>query len=386
MQLLRVLVAVLGLMALAPSCADEEPSPTDAPTTQEPLPAALAGTLLTAFDAVMADAGAPGGWLTISSAEWEPWTAVWGTGKWDEASGSEGVAMEPGTAINIASATKTFVTAMVMQLREEGRLGLDDAVTTHLPDLGLDERITIRHLLGHQSGLANFTSNTLFLLVEGKTPYTPEEIVAFSVAEGLDFEPGSQGAYSNTGFIVIGLLLEALESKPFAEILEERIVEPMGLVNTYVWGDPSPTNDYSLGFREGEPIPDADALDPSWAWSAFGIYSVGADVCRFLRAVLNPGKVVSAESLAVMHEFSYQRADGNVDYMHGISTLSYGGLRQTGHVGGSFRSRGQMGVHPESGICVTVFLNDMNANRQLVSDTIWSTLASELALQPSPEN
>lgn len=146
----------------------------------------------------------------------------------------------------IGSTTKTFTATLVLQLVDEGRLGLDDPVADHLTEFGLDPRITVRMLLQHTSGLYNYTGE---LTPEGEfepgidatgkawaenrlRSYRPEELVSFSLARPPLFEPGADQSYANTNYTLALLLIEKAAACTYAEALERRIVRPLGLTGT----------------------------------------------------------------------------------------------------------------------------------------------------------
>jgi D-alanyl-D-alanine carboxypeptidase len=188
----------------------------------------------------------------------------------------------------IGSVTKTFTAAIVLQLAAEGELRLDDEVARHLPGLGLDPRITIRQLLNHRSGLANVTDHLGWLQRASASSTTrPVDVLRFGASKPLAFPPGSRWAYSNTNYIALGLVIEQVTGRSYAEELQERILEPLGLENTQL-----PTT---------RQLPDLDdrGENPSVPWAAGALVSNARDIARFFSALL-AGDVLSEESLAEM--------------------------------------------------------------------------------------
>ncbi len=131
----------------------------------------------------------------------------------------------------IGSVTKTFTATIVFQLMQEGKLRLDSTLEEHLP--GVVPRggeITIRHLLGHRSGLANITEYPGWLNQAERSPSTsPINSLRFAASKPLAFKPGSQERYSNTNYIALGLVIEKVTGRSYAEELKERILDPLGL-------------------------------------------------------------------------------------------------------------------------------------------------------------
>ncbi|MFI9364337.1 serine hydrolase domain-containing protein [Kitasatospora sp. NPDC053057] len=170
----------------------------------------------------------------------------------------------------IGSTTKTFVAALVLHLVADGMIGLDDPVAEHLPRFGLDERITVRMLLQHTSGIysctgeldeeGNFVQGLPSL---GKAwvdnrfhDYRPDELVQFALAKPARFEPGTDQSYSNTNYTLAVLLVEALSGHSYAEEMERRILRPLGLRDTLVPGSlseiPGPHAHGYCRYQDGE--------------------------------------------------------------------------------------------------------------------------------------
>ncbi|WP_104431286.1 serine hydrolase domain-containing protein [Kineococcus xinjiangensis] len=212
----------------------------------------------------------------------------------------------------IGSITKVFVATVVLQLAAEGRLSLDEPVSRHLPGLLPDgDRITARMLLQHTSGLVSYTDHVpidppaLSSVEEFERlrhlHHAPEDLVALATSRPLEFEPGTRFEYSNTGYVVLGMLVEAVTGKPYGRVLEERVIAPLGLRATSVPGGreslPSP---HAHGYeRIAGQVVDVTELDPSIAWAAGEVVSTTADLDRFLAALLG-GELLPAEQLRQM--------------------------------------------------------------------------------------
>jgi D-alanyl-D-alanine carboxypeptidase len=194
----------------------------------------------------------------------------------------------------VGSITKTFVSTVVLQLVGEGRVGLDDPVERYLPGLLPDgDKITVRMLLQHTSGLYNFTQALPldpagFEAIRYKH-WEPEELVALATAKPLDFPPGTSWSYSNTGYVVAGLLIEKVTKRPYAAAVQQRVLRPLGLDDTVVPGDrtglPGP---HAHGYWSlGDQVVDITKLNPSVAYSAGEMISTTADLDRFIDALLD---------------------------------------------------------------------------------------------------
>jgi len=243
-----------------------------------------------------------------------------------------GAALRPAARFRIGSITKTFVATAVLQLVGEGRLELDEPVARRLPGfLAAGEQITLRHLLNHTSGLPEYAADpALFAGIAENRVWDPRELVTMAEMQPPLFEPGSAWAYSNTNYIVAGLLVEAVSGRPLARELDRRIFSPLRLRQTsfpaatallggyhargYVTTEVFPTAD-------GQPL-DVTGYNPSHAWAAGAIVSNAADLATFLKALLS-GQLLPP---ALLQEMKQTVAEDPSDPG---KTFSYGlGLRR----------------------------------------------------------
>ncbi len=202
------------------------------------------------------------------------------------------------------SITKTFVSTVVLQLVGEGEVALDEPIGSYLPGLLPDgDKITVRNLLQHTSGLYNYTSALPldpagFETIRFKH-WDPRDLVALATAKPLDFPPGTQWKYSNTNYVVAGLLIEKITGRPYAKAVEQRILRPLGLHGTSLPGDrvdvPGP---HAHGYYtvDGKVV-DITRLNPSAAYSAGEIVATTADLDRFIDALLD-GRLLRPAELA----------------------------------------------------------------------------------------
>lgn len=196
----------------------------------------------------------------------------------------------------VGSITKTFVSTVMLQLAGEGKVDLDAPVVRYLPGL-IDGRITVRQVLQHTSGLYNYT-NALplnpdeFEQIRYKH-WSPQELLALSTSKPLDFDPGTKWNYSNTNYVVAGLLVEKLTGKPYEKAVEQRILKPLHLNETEVPGDnPNIKGPHAHGYWtvNGKPS-DITRLNPSVAWAAGEMISTTRDLDTFVTA-LAAGKLL----------------------------------------------------------------------------------------------
>lgn len=239
----------------------------------------------------------------------------------------------------IASTTKTFVATVVLQLAGEGRLSLDDTVEEHLPGVvsggGHDgSAITIRDLLQHTSGIYDYNHDeawnpfaTREIFEERRFyEYEPEELVAIAMQHAPIFEPGTAWSYSNTNYVLVGMVIEAVTGNPWAEEVRIRIIEPLELTQTSVADGPQMPEPHAKGyyqFPDGGPLVDVTLLDPSAGGAGGAIISTPRDVTRFFIALLG-GSLLADELLAEMKD-TVPEGSGRYGLGLGWSPLSCGG-------------------------------------------------------------
>jgi D-alanyl-D-alanine carboxypeptidase len=212
--------------------------------------------------------------------------------------------------VRIGSNTKTFTAVVVLQLVGEGRIRLDDPVEAYLPGLirgeGIDGRhITVRQLMQHMSGLPNYTSYLAggFLPFQ-HTYFEPRHLLDLALAQKAEFPPGARFGYSNTNYLVLGLIVERVTGRPIIEEVTDRVVNRIGLRHTYFpnVGDQSVRRPHAEGYhadRPGTPLTDVTELDPSMGWAAGQIVSTPGDLDRFFTALL-AGRLLAPAQLAQM--------------------------------------------------------------------------------------
>ncbi|MCJ1676456.1 beta-lactamase family protein [Streptomyces sp. APSN-46.1] len=213
--------------------------------------------------------------------------------------------------VRAGSNTKTFTATVVLQLVGEGTVDLDAPIERYLPGLvrgdGIDGRdITVRQLLQHTSGLPNYTDSMLDA-VFGKgrhTYYQPRELLDLALSRKADFAPGTSWSYSNTNYVVAGLLIEKVTGRPVAEQITKRVIDRVGLRHTYFpgVGEQGIREVHPRGYHASGPgaaLDDITEIDPSWGWAAGQLISTPGDLNRFFSALIG-GELLRPEELAEM--------------------------------------------------------------------------------------
>ncbi|MFJ8543329.1 serine hydrolase domain-containing protein [Streptomyces sp. NPDC093586] len=214
--------------------------------------------------------------------------------------------------VRAASNTKTFTAVVVLQLVAEGKVELDAPVETYLPGLvrgeGIDgRRITVRQLLQHTSGIPNYTE---YIGVESFEKvqhrfFQPHDLLAAALAHPAKFAPGAKWEYSNTNYLLAGLLIERVTERPVQEEITRRVIRRAGLRHTY-WPQPGDQtikgphpHGYAIGDTEKGNVVDATEMDPSWGGAAGQMISTPSDLAKFSRALVD-GRLLPREQLAEM--------------------------------------------------------------------------------------
>ncbi|MEV5971719.1 serine hydrolase domain-containing protein [Streptomyces sp. NPDC051921] len=296
------LIAALAGALVPAAGASAAPVPvTPAATPAAPVAPDMDG-VAAALDAAMAN-GAPGAMARYAGPSGVQYRTA---GVRDRATGAP---MDIHARFRIGSVSKTFSTVVLLQLVQEGRIELDAPVNRYLPGLLPDDRITVRHLLTHRSGLADYTNAMFEKTVPGfeavrNRVFSYQELVDLSLAEPRTTEPGVSYKYSNANFVVVGMLIEKLTGRPVADAYKHRIFKPLKLSGTtYVHPDTRIKGLHVRGYlhpdEAGAPLVDSTEQTVSWAQSAGAVISTPADLNTFMSALLR-GRLLSPAMLDAM--------------------------------------------------------------------------------------
>ncbi len=267
-----------------------------------------------------------------------------------------GAEKKPLTAANrfrIASITKMFTASMILQLVEEGKLKLTDTLDKFFPQIPNAKKITIVQMLGHRSGIPNVRRDRESQRDVATTPITKDEMLALIAKATPDFEPDSKQSYSNSGYFLLGLIIEKLTGKPYEEALKERITSKIGLKDTYTaTGNIDVNKNESLTYMNlGGDWKQVPETHPSIIFGGGAIVSTPNDLAKFIQALFD-GKIVSKENLDQMK--TIRDGDG---LGLGMEPFTFAGKTFYGHAGGGDNYGAWLSYEPEEKLAVAYTTN-----------------------------
>jgi CubicO group peptidase (beta-lactamase class C family) len=250
----------------------------------------------------------------------------------------EGVPATPQTKFRIGSITKQFTAAAILKLQEEGRLSMNDRLTKFIPDYPRVDQVSIHHLLTHTSGIKSFTSKPDFINSVTKPVKVEEHIQSFK-NDPFDFDPGTKFLYNNSGYFLLGYIVEKASGQSYADYLRLKFFEPLGMKDSGVHRSDTKLEREAIGYSfEGGAFKKATDWDMSQAGGAGALYSTVQDLNRWNEAVF-AGKVLTADSLkAAFTPVVVAGEDATVPkeagYGYGWSIARMRGLEEVSHGGG----------------------------------------------------
>ena len=301
------------------------------------------------IEKVMEDNQLPGTVVGV----WIPDQGTWIVAK-GEADMETGRAMKTTDKFRIASITKTFTSNMVLQLADEGKLELDDRLDEYLPEIPFSSQITLRQLLNHTSGIIDDNDNVDDIVdADPLKKWEPMEVVEAYTGGELDEEPGKQINYSNAVYIILGMVIAEVSGDTVEDFLQDRIVEPLGLENTYFPEGPDISGEHAHGYDGAE---DVTRIDMSWDWTAGAMISTLDDLKVWAKAFAE-GELLSGE----MHEEQLTFVDfpkGRGEMKCGLGTYYEFGF--LGHDGADLGYQSDMMYYPGKEATIIILFNKLS--------------------------
>lgn len=282
---------------------------------------------------------------------------------------AEGEPLSKDSLFNIGSVSKVYTATMIYQLAEEGTVALEAPLSTYLPDTAYGPEVTLESLLAHRSGVPDYAANPQYLqnaLLDPERVFTTEELVDFAAFE--DPSPaGESFSYSNTGYLLLGLVIETVTANTLESALQARIVEPLGLVSTAYVAPPNFPEDFPSGWLDptnfGFPADtDLPVMPVPAAFSGCqadcGVVTTASELHLFFEAVFD-GTLISSDSLEMMTR-SNENAEASEGWGRGLQLyVPAGGAEpEYGHGGAGTGYTSLVTVRPDSGDVTIVFASN----------------------------
>jgi CubicO group peptidase (beta-lactamase class C family) len=272
------------------------------------------------------------------------------------------------TIFQIGSITKQFTSAIILQLLEQNKLSLQDSLTKYIPDYPNGNKITIEHLLTHTSGIFNYTNDAAFMQNETAHPIRRDSLINRFKHKPLDFPPGQKFSYSNSGYILLGYIIEKVTGQSYFQVVRQRIFQPLHMDHSGFDFTDLNSPDKAMGYAPPESTIPAAIVDSSVSFAAGAIYTTAGDLYKWDRA-LRAGNIISPAS----QEKAYTPHLAQYGYGWMIGTVD--GKRVIEHGGGITGFTSDIRRVPEDETCIIILDNQPNeANPSKMAQNIASIL------------
>ena len=265
----------------------------------------------------------------------------------------------------IGSITKSFTTVLVLKAIEQKKLDLNQSTDKWFPTIKNAKQITVKHLLSHRSGIHNFTNDKDYLAYNTQ-PKTEKEMVEIIAKGGSDFQPDSKAEYSNSNFVLLSYILEKTFNKSYSELLQEYIVKPIDLTNTYVFKKINTSNNECKSYKFVSSWKEETETNYTIPLGAGAITSTPSDLTKFADALFD-GKLLKYESLEIMKTVK----DG---YGIGLIQIPFYNSISYGHTGGIDGFSSVYSHFPDDKISYALISNGANMNNNDISIAVLSAV------------
>ena len=269
------------------------------------------------------------------------------------------------TKYRIGSITKSFTSVLIFKAIEKKKLDINETIDTWFPTIANSNKITIKHLLTHRSGIHNFTNNANYLQWNTQSK-TEKEMIEIIQKGGSDFQPNSRAMYSNSNFVLLTFILEKTFNMSYAELVQTHIVKPLRLSNTYVFGKINPKNNESESYHYFGSWKKEAETDFSVPLGAGAITSTPTDLIKFANALFE-GQLLTPESLKIMKTIK----EG---YGSGLFQVPFYSKIGFGHTGGIDGFRSVYSYFEDDKISYALTSNGTNMNNNDISIAVLSAV------------
>ena len=295
----------------------------------------------------------------------------------------------PQTAFRIASITKQFTASAVLKLQEQVKLSIDDKLSKYIPDFPRGDEVTLRQLLTHTSGIHNYNDDPEFF--DPATNDTTEAIIETMKKEPYNFDPGTKWSYDNSGYVLLGYIVEKVSGQGYGDFLRENFFQPLGMTNTGVYHAQLGLPHEAMGYRLGTNGFERVNWDPSWFGGAGALYSTVEDLYRWNEGIFN-GRVLDPASLQAAFTPAkmsiYEVANSGAGGGFGWLVTRHRGLREIMHGGSVPGFRSWLRRGPEEKFTVAILANSRPGRtnaipQELTQQLVDIFLADKLTPLPS---
>jgi CubicO group peptidase (beta-lactamase class C family) len=242
----------------------------------------------------------------------------------------------PLTKFRIGSITKQFIASAILKLQEEGKISVKDKLAKFFPDFPRGDEVTIHHLLTHTSGIHSFTNKDSFL-VDVIKPVTNEQLYNYFKNDTYDFNPGTRYMYNNSGYFLLGYIIEKITGAHYGEYLKKTFFDPLGMTNTGVHTPSLKLTNEALGYQKQTSGYDRSLnWNMDWAGGAGSLYSTVEDLHKWNEGLFN-NKVLKEESMKAAFTpvlLNNGQEPAGMKYGYGWGISEYRGVKSLGHSGG----------------------------------------------------
>jgi CubicO group peptidase (beta-lactamase class C family) len=281
------------------------------------------------------------------------------------------VKADASTLFRIGSITKQFTSAAIMRQVERRALALDDDLSKYVPSFPLQgKHVTIAQLLTHTSGIPSYTDVGAEWVAKWPLELTHDELLALVVDKPFDFEPGTKWAYDNTGYYLLGMVLEKLSGKSYADFVQAELFTPLKLAHTRYDSNVEVIKNRAQGYslEKGTLVNDQN-FGVSQPGAAGALLSTAGDLVRW-QMQLTSGKVVSPESYARMSTPTVLPDGKNTHYGFGLAIDDLDGRKRIQHGGGIFGFNSMLQWYPDADVHVAVISNGEPVSSAKIADEI----------------
>lgn len=273
------------------------------------------------------------------------------------------------TIFQLGSITKQFTSAIILKLQQEKKLSVSDKLSKYFPGYPKGDSITIEHLLTHTSGIFNYTNDGNFMTNEVAKSASREKIMALFKDKPLDFSPGTSWNYSNSGYSLLGYIIEDVTKTPYEQVVRKYIFTPLQMTHsgfdfTHLKINEKATGYLKLNDKDAVPSP---IVDSTVAYSAGAIYSTTGDLYLWHKA-LQQNKILSKEQ----QEKAYTPVKNGYGYGWGIDSVE--GKRRVSHGGGIHGFVTNISRVPEDDICIVLLSNTSEPAISEITKSIFAIL------------